>query len=76
MDRSKIHLFKITILSGKLNSDSNGKFVYVKRYFSSEGLSELVKWTFTLYEQKSKDTFKTPKVASEDAYPVCFTIYF
>lgn len=55
-----IHLFKITIISGKLNSNSVS---YVKRFFSSEALSELVERTFTLYEQKSRDVFKTPKVA-------------
>lgn len=65
-----MHLFKITIVNGKLNSNSKGKIVYVKRFFSSEGLSESVERTFTLQEQKSKDTFKMPEVAWEGAYTV------
>lgn len=56
-----MHLFKIGVISGKLSSDSKGKLVYVKYFFTSEGLSALVEWTFTSYEQESKDTFKTPK---------------
>lgn len=45
-------------------------------FFSPQGLSELVEGTFTFYEQKSKDTFKTPKADREGAYTVHFTISF
>lgn len=48
----------------------------MKVFFSPQGLSELVEWTFTLYEQKSKDAFKTPKADGEGAYTVHFTISF